>query len=488
MPIGSDRSSGINIAPIAAVGANNPPPPAVGDLMAAFRSGFITVDDLTRRGASLPVAVAGAQQDLKDTVQLRPLAREATVGQLTTDIQLQPKRAENMASAEDLKGRMIAEQGRQLPTAAEAQADDAGRARKAQFLNAVNSTVPGVREKALATATVEDILSGWATATGQEPPESIQVPGGGVEPKPIEDWIVETYGPNSLAVDAQAVINRPDVQQGYKEYSEEARNRPLTYFKGSPEYTQKLREDLAAANLKAGLQKATIEAAPKILQSEAEIRAKAPAEAMKAGREAVDAVLSERNKSKALDNYTRQAETFLKVDQIRNSGRTPTNADDISLMYEYVKLLDPTSAVREGEAKLTASTVPAVRAWIPRAQALFVDRNKIFDEGSRQSLYLAMDDLKAGAQQAIRPELERLSTLASNRGVSIDQVFTGPERELLGGAKTPAARGAAPAAPTPGAPGAPEQSKFKVGARVTLGDGRVVTVKRVTPTGFVFEE
>ena len=60
--IGSDRGS-VNVAPIVGIGQQTVTP-AVGAFMQAFRSGFLTVDDLTRRGASLPADVAASQQDL----------------------------------------------------------------------------------------------------------------------------------------------------------------------------------------------------------------------------------------------------------------------------------------------------------------------------------------------------------------------------------------------------------------------------------------
>lgn len=462
--IASDRSA-INVAPIAAVGSDNPVTPAVGDFMQAFRSGFITVDDLARRGASLPAAIAGSQQDLQDQLQIRPLARQAQAGALGGEIAIQPKRTANALSAEDLRGRQITEAGRQLPTETEVSADTASREKKAQFLNAVNSTVPGVRENAIANAAEETIIDAWTQSHGQPPPEQIQKPGGGVEPKPIEDWILETYGPNALAVDAQAVINRPDVQQGYNAYAQEARNRPFTYVRGTPEYLQALKDDLKQANLKESIQAAQIKALPQVLETQAKFAAEAPERAQKAEAE----LTSQRNTT--LKNFREQTEAYAKIQGLKNKPN-PNNSDDLALIYSYVKMLDPGSVVREGEIKLAQQATPLLGALVQKYHRLFGNTGAILDPTTRTDYLNAVDVLFKGAQEAAAPEVERISSTATARGANPEAILNSAERATLG---------------TTPAPPAANASGIKVGDVVTLKDGRRVRVKAVTATGIVPE-
>lgn len=56
--------------------------PAVGDFMKAFRDGFITTEDITKRAADKPLENAKRQQELQDTNIIRPKQREVASKQL----------------------------------------------------------------------------------------------------------------------------------------------------------------------------------------------------------------------------------------------------------------------------------------------------------------------------------------------------------------------------------------------------------------------
>lgn len=435
--IASDRGGSINTAPIANFGETNAAPKGIGDLMAAFREGFITVDDLMKRGLAAPAEFAAAGQNTADQLQLRPLARQQQIGALSADIALQPKRALNAVAAEDLRAGQIAAATEALPTLQETEATRAERTKSAQLRNALASDVPAVKEQAIANLSTDQLYNTWTASHGQPPPEQIEVANFDptFQPKPIEDWIIENYGQSALAQDAQAVINRPDIQAGYANYAKSAKNRPLTYFKGSPEYDAKLRSDLKAADLKIAIQGAELKALPGMLEAKAKATAEGPAKLLEAQNKAQSDVLAELHKSEALKRFEPQFEAFEKVDAIRNSGRQPTNADDIAVLYEFVKLLDPTSAVREGEAKLAQSTVPLVKRVYHQTLGIFVDHNKIIDPQARNSMFATMDSLKQGALQTAAPEIKRITNIAIDRGVPLDQVFTGPYQAVLTGGR-----------------------------------------------------
>lgn len=60
------------------------------------------------------------------------------------------------------------------------------------------------------------------------------------------------------------------------------------------------------------------------------------------------------------DEFTKQTETFRTVqtayENIRSAAKASNGAGDMSMLYSYVKLLDPTSAVREGEFATAAAS------------------------------------------------------------------------------------------------------------------------------------
>lgn len=471
--IASDRG-GVNVAPIAAVGADNPVTPGVGDLMASFRSGFITVDDLVRRGVTLPGAVAAAGQDFQDQQLIRPLAREAQIGQLQTEIAIQPRRASNLAATEDLRQRQIDEAGRQLPTETEIQADTASREKTAQLANALNSTVPGVRDTAIANASAQSVLDLWAQAHGQPAPETIQVPGGGVEPKMLEEWIFETYGPNALQGDAQAFVNRPDVQAGYQKYANEARNRPLTLFKGEPEYINKLREDLKAANLKEALQAAQIKAVPSILEAQA----KAGGEAGTKQSTAINQLLTRIENNDVLKNHRTRLTAVKQVADLSQKPN-PSNQDDLGLIYATVRALDPVSAVREGEISLLQKGVGLPNQLVTQFNRLFGNSNAVLTPDVRQGfLGLARTQEQSSWASAL-PEYQKFVQNVTAENLPLERVFTAPEiQRIQGGSATvttpsPGVNVTVPQTPSVPAPGSePIIVNRSTGQRMVLRNGQ----------------
>lgn len=436
--------------------------------MQAFRNGFITVEDLTKRGIALPAELEASQQNLQDQIQIRPLSRQQQVGALGAELAIQPKRASNALAAEDLKGRQITEAGRQLPTENEASADNAGREKKAQFFNALNSTVPGVREQALATASTEAITDAWTTSHGQPPPEVIELPGtnSDITPKPIEDWVIETYGQSALAGDAQAVLNKPEVQQGYNAYVAEAKSRPLVATKGTPEYTQALKKDLETANLKSLIQGAELKALPGVLEQ----NAKNEAETGKGAFAIEHKLVEQRNQT--LKQFRDQAEQYAKIAGLRDKP-DPNNSDDLALIYAYVKLLDPGSVVREGEIKLAQAATPLTGKLVQKYNILHKSKNGILDPNTRKDYLSAAELLFKGASEAARPEVERVSGSAEAHGILPERVLNSTELGLMNPAAPKSANTAA--------------GDLKVGDTVTLKDGRKVKVKTLTANGFTTE-
>lgn len=504
--IASDRSPAIQTSQIGSIGSEPVQPAALNDLMGAFREGFITVNDIQRRLRQDKSEQSSVDTQLQeDAIRRRRLAEGETLAPGNLEI----ARKKQQLTGSQLDTELVQEPARRK--VAEKQTTDIQ-----DLLN------PQTRGEALNRLEQEKLEEAYVQAVGPLP-ESVEA----AAPEPTEDfqtWFDRTQGPK-LEQDIVEFSNLPgpkpsptevhnyantltaagiqgdDFDNKVLEFSSGQKKDPnqikqfadqrlrelqasqtirdqfdnetsskegkvKTIPRGTPEFYDQIRKDLKTAIRKQGTEAAVLKATPGILEAKAKAEAEAPAKQAKAAADGLAAALQARDKSETLKRFAPQAEAFQKVDQIKNSGRPPTNADDISLMYEYVKLLDPSSAVREGEAKLAASTVPAIRAIYNKGRSIFVDQNKLFDAGTRQSLYSAMDDLKRGAEANIRPELARLAQVAITSGAPLNQVFTTPELDLLNGAKqlTPAA-GAQPVNSAPPPP--------NVGARRVVQNGVV---------------
>lgn len=491
--IASDRAGAIQVAPIAAVGAGNPAPPAVTDFMDAFRSGFITVDDINRRNR----ANISDSDTLKTQLQVNDFQRRLAPGQF-----------ENAQASQALQADQIAAARQTLPGALDITLADQTAKQQAQRHEAAASSDD--EETRLAEAEFR-ALREYEQLHGHAAPKSIKIPAVNPEPvKPFEEWFSETQGAeiekevnkfdagdkdaetkdakivalvnkfqsgfplnsegdkvaraayeNKLRADAAAAPapdalraqysnqlysqrqNDPAIRKEYQQYVTETENKTDVLKPGSPEYLQEIQQRNQIAQEKLAVRAAKVKALPGVIEARAKAEAEAPVKTAEAKAKAQGDVLTELHKSEALKRFEPQFEAFEKVDQIRNSGRAPNNSDDIATLYEFVKLLDPTSAVREGEAKLAQSTVPAVRAIYNKAGALFKDQNKFFDDQTRASLYGTMDSLRKGAEQSVVPEIKRIAGIALDRGVPLDQVFTGPYQALVT-SRNAATSGAAP--------------------------------------------
>src|SRR6185503_1231228 len=233
MPLASDRSGGINTSDISGIGVGGlPPTPAVEDLMQAFRSGFLTVDDAIRRGLSLPVEAETQRQNHADQREIRPLARQAQAGALSNEITIQPRR---QALAMGQTEAAI----RALPTEAESIASDAARAKAAAIATGLASPDVDTRLRTVANLTTDQVLDAWTAASGAPPPERLEVPDPDANtntPAPIDEWFLNSGGTHPAGTSAVDNLNRPEIQAAYQQYVKEVKSRPLTLFKGTPEY------------------------------------------------------------------------------------------------------------------------------------------------------------------------------------------------------------------------------------------------------------
>lgn len=105
------------------------------------------------------------------------------------------------------------------------------------------------------------------------------------------------------------------------------------------------------------------------------------------------------------------------------SGDTPM--DDLSVIYETVKLFDPNSVVREGEIKLFQSA-----ASLPLQLRLMVDRwnsGKLLTPGMRAHIAMLLDRKMGESQRAIAPVQSEFGQQARRYGVEADSAFIAPD-------------------------------------------------------------
>lgn len=479
--IASDRSPGIQIGPITSIGSDITPTPAVGDMMDAFRSGFITVDDLKRR-----VRQETSENDaLKTQLQAGDIQRRLAPGAAANALAQQGLTADQIRSAQAI-----------LPGATKLTLGQQELAQQEQDRQAaLTSDDVNRHQAALEDATKRQYIDTF----GHEPPKTIEIPA--VHPPPIDDfdtWLQKEHGKelekrindfdpgipdpkeaekiiqekinnfrsgyplnsrednierakfaNNLEAQAQQLPNpdalraqfaneatqqlreNPAIRTEYQNYRLAQSNAKDKVVMGTPEHTEILRQRILERQDQAALRAAKLKAVPEVLTAQAKAAAELPLKQAEVQSKAQGDVLQELHRSEQLKRFEPQFEAFQKVDSIINSGRPPTNADDIAVLYEFVKLLDPTSAVREGEAKLARSTVPGVKALYNKTLGLFTDHNKIMDPQARASMYQTMDTLREGAIKTVAPEIKRISNIAIDRGVPLDQVFSGPYATIL---------------------------------------------------------
>lgn len=146
--------------------------------------------------------------------------------------------------------------------------------------------------------------------------------------------------------------------------------------------------------------------------------------------------------------YSSAAKPFFEVrdayNRVEQSARAPSAAGDLALIFNYMKMLDPGSVVREGEfatAQNSAGVPERVRAWYNR----MISGERLTDEvrsdfvGQARGLYRTQADQYRGLQQQYRGISERSG--ADPRNTILD--YSRPaEQQALEAARDAIAKGA----------------------------------------------
>jgi hypothetical protein len=256
-----------------------------------------------------------------------------------------------------------------------------------------------------------------------------------------------------LMQDRTAMLANSQIQNEWIAAKQEVEGEMRAIKKGSPEYADHIQTLIQGRQESAIRRAQNLQAEPKLKEIEfkakmdeaADVRKDArvqeekvamwklqqPAAERKERGDAIDRVNTLYKSSDPLKAYNKEAGAIDKIESLVNSGRTFTNTDDIALLYEYVKLLDPASAVREGEIKLSQSANPTLVNLVNRFNALFVAKNKIMSPGVRKDLINTVRTLKSGADSSALPDAKRVATLALDQNVPLELALNESERNLL---------------------------------------------------------
>jgi hypothetical protein len=161
------------------------------------------------------------------------------------------------------------------------------------------------------------------------------------------------------------------------------------------------------------------------------------------------------------------------VDQfgrVETAVNNPSPANDIALVFSYMKMLDPTSVVREGE-QATAQNAGGIPERV-RAQWNRLQSGEQFTDGLRRDFYQSARDLYERKNADYQRDLGFYRELAGRNGLNPDNVVFDISRAPTGMAEAPSPVQTVPATPNdapparqPGAASAatlsPEQSAFR---------------------------
>lgn len=400
--IASDRPAGLQVAQVGTIGNDINVTPAVTDFMDAFRSGFISFDDINRRAQSqalIPGDIAKRKaetaQDTLDAETIRPLQRELGAKSIADELSLS-----DLAAAVKKKNLEL-QQGQQ--ELAEAMVPVAQK----QVASAVAKTTGTPQEQ---TATINDEQKRTTLERyGQlfrEVPDTVEIKNDAdIQPASFEDWIQNDPGFKqhlSSVSDPQAVLpafierlkKSPEVQKEYADYKKEAANRTMTIGPDDPRYFEALNNKAMVKEQQLAVQKATVEALPGQLVAQTKIQAERPQQQ----RQEAQKYFADYDNGQEIKDLRKVQAAFNKIQQSISPTSTPPQ--DMSTIFSFMKILDPGSTVREGEYA-TAQNARGIPETVSNLYNQVLQGVKLTPAQRQQFLQAAEGNLVGQAQSAL---------------------------------------------------------------------------------------
>jgi len=392
--------------------------PEFKDFMDAYKQGVITAEDIKRR-------------------------------QVVGDTGYQAERAKNVADtavAEQIQ--LDASEVRPLQrTLAKAQAE--GGIEQQTVLNQINSTDPAVaipaQQSFFKRMRQKEAISVFGTA---EPKLEVNQE---VKPASFEDWAaqqVNSYRPGDNSPEASADRARYSESLArtgketpeYKLYVKEtkARTRPLQ--PGTPEYDDELRRVLHEKLTHEKLQEIQLETLKEFGKAQAKAVGEAPVKQAEAQTVAAKDLRTSFNGVKEIDDFAKVNNAYQQIVTMTDPNSKPDPIKDQGIVFAWMKILDPTSAVRETEYA-NVKNAKGVPDQIRNMWNQVVD-GQILTPTQRQQLRGASESVLKAHTPTER--IKQYIELEERAGLSPGTVVPVGYRELVSGAApAPAASAAA---------------------------------------------
>ncbi len=401
--IASDRPAGLQVSPVAQIGEDINVTPAVTDFMDAFRSGFITFDDINRRAQDQQVRPSeiekqktSNEQDVLDLQTIRPQARELASKGLADQLS-----TADLAAAIKKKRMQLEQEKLQL--------DEATLPAAKKQVSATVTRVTGTPEEQAGVINDEEqrqLLQSYGDTFGKVP-TTVKV-SENIQPVSLKKWLEQDpntsqhianipEGPDKAKVVENfynKVAASPQVHAEYEKYKAATKALSRDVGPDSPEYFDELRTQLTKRQKELGVEAAKMKALPGILESQAKAISELP---IKQQQEAQKYFADYDNGQEIKDLRKVQA-AYNKIKLSITPNSTPPQ--DMSAIFSFMKILDPGSTVREGEYA-TAQNARGIPATISNLYNQVTQGVKLTPEQRQQFLQAAEGNLQGQAIAAL---------------------------------------------------------------------------------------
>lgn len=432
MPIASDRQSSINVGLIAdAVPNTIAAPKPVTDFMDAFRSGFITVDDINKRVRQnvaeedqLKTSLAANELKRKEIGQaasLAPVNFELTKGKMEAD------RIKQQLEAAKLNEGLIMQTGtpEEKQALMEKTQELSDQAEYIKYYGRLPDTFTIKSagefpefEQWLKTSDWNDQLEAIDQA-GEPQPSSptagmLDQNGQPIEPMPSEK--IGAQDPEQIRRRAEMKAQTLAEARSFYNKLKTERQKGETVRKGTPEYLQALRNKLEGFKSQQAQKEVMLKAAPGILETQA----KAVVEAPKKQADKIENLRKEISQDKSLETYRKKVQEYSFVKTL--ASRPDLNkAQQVQLLYSTIRSFDPESVVREGEIRLFQGA-ESIKGRFNFFLQRFNEGGVLTPEMVQEISMMADQGLKDTKQQ-YAPTIDQWKKRASSMGLSEDQYY-----------------------------------------------------------------
>lgn len=384
--IADSPAPAINTAPLAAFGSETPATPALNDFMQAFRTGFITVDDLTRRTKQS----AADTDNLKTSLSVNDVTRRKS----DAERQLLPGQVSEAQTQQQIQ-----------QTTAPARVATASALAKDEQLR-IDDYPAWV-----AKHSDEADVAAYTQATGSPPPKTLQVKS---SEKPLEygDWLTQvmpsvveernsfiTQNPNATTQESDYFLEnqKKALLKRYQEYKTRATDQLVAVPQGTPEYAKALKKHLQELHDKGALSNANFEAYKKGQDAKATAEGKASAVGgdPEERNKLVNDITTRINTDKAMSKVM-EAHGFLNNAEGVLAKPNPTNSDDLLLLKSVVKLEDPNAVVRQSNIEAISKITPRIQKIQKMLKGLYSTEGAILTPEDRQQLRETVEMFKRG--------------------------------------------------------------------------------------------